>query len=93
MYICFLLSQGKNLRVDYLTDNTLDYELMHHHCNIILCDDLADGVNKLNSKYSGILISNTISDYSNMARLRNIISKYGDGAVIEENSIAKRGIK
>lgn len=86
MYICFLLSQGKNLRVDYLTDNHLDYELMHQHCNIILCDDLTDGANKLNGRYSGILLSNTISDYSDMPKLRNILSKHSAGAVIEENA-------
>ena len=85
MYICFLLSQGKSLRVDYLTDNRLDYDLMHHHCNIKLCDDLLEGVNGLNGKYSGILISNTISDYSNMTKLRNIISKHSNGAVLEED--------
>lgn len=84
MYICYLLSQGKNLSVDYLTDNNLDYELMHHSCNIILCDDLLEGANKLNGKYSGILISNTAIDYSNISKLRNVLSEYSAGALIEE---------
>ena len=89
MYICFLLSQRKNLRIDYLTDACLDYELMHYHCNIILCDDLLEGTNKLTGKYSGILLSNTISDYFNMVKLRNIISEHSDGAVIEENATSR----
>jgi len=86
MYICYLLSQDKNLKVDYLTDEYLDYELMHHHCNIEVCDGLIEGANKLHGKYSGILISNTISGDSNISKLRTVIYEHSDGAVIEEKT-------
>lgn len=83
-YICYLMFQRKNLEIDYLTDNQLDYDLMHHHCNIKLCDDLITGAKKLRGRYSGILISNTVLDYYNFMGLKDLLIEHCDGALMEE---------
>lgn len=83
-FVCYLLSLGRDLKVDYLTDNQLDYDLLHHHCNIRLCDDLAEGARALAGNYDGILISNTVIDYVDMDSLKAVLNEHCCGAMIEE---------
>ena len=83
-YICDMLAVNKGVEVDYLTDSQLDYELMHHHCNIIFCDDLAKGAVQLNASYDGVLIAASITDYSGISELRKTLASHCKGLFIEE---------
>ena len=86
-FICYLLSLGRNITVDYLTDNQLDYDLMHKQANIKLYGDLVRGAEELSGNYSGILISNTVTDYPDMERLREVLHGHSSGILIEEEDV------
>ena len=57
---------------------------MHRHCNIKFCDDLITGSTKLNGNYDGVLIANSITNYSGISELKKTLANYCKGLLIEE---------
>ncbi|MBE6105123.1 glycosyltransferase family 2 protein [Anaerovibrio lipolyticus] len=82
-YVCCLLSEGRNIEIDYLTDSRLDYELMHKHLNIIFSKKLIEGAKQLNGEYDGIFISDTVTDDAGMVDLKRMLHKRCSGIMID----------
>ena len=85
-FICYLKCQDKQFRIDYLTDNKLDYDLMHKFSNIYYCDDLLEGLkSNITVKYDCVLLSNTVSNYSQKDDFKQCLINISSGIIIYDN--------